>query len=178
MTRAARHKDSNRRRRAARQRALQALYQWQLTGQSARDIESQFLPADDPDVSNERPPAVEPDRELEEALDMAEVDTELFRDLLHGVLERLEDWDDQITPHLDRAMASLDPVERLVLRMGVYELNERLEMPCRVVITEAVELAKAFGAEASHKYINGVLDRAAHAHPVRAGEIRTRESRS
>ena len=171
MTRPRNRQDNNRYRRAARQRALQALYQWQLTGQSAQQIEKQFLPDAEESGANERPPAVEPDRELEEALDMAEVDLTLFRGLLHGVLERLEDWDAQITPHLDRAMASLDPVERLVLRMGAYELNERVDIPYRVVINEAVELAKAFGAEASHKYINGVLDKVARGQPLRHAEM-------
>ncbi|MFV8834853.1 transcription antitermination factor NusB [Aquisalimonas sp.] len=171
MARTRNRQNDNRQRRAARQRALQALYQWQLTGQSARDIEGQFLPAEDDQPPPERPPAVEPDRELEEALDMADTDLELFRELLHGVLERMEEWDAQITPHLDRAMASLDPVERLVLRMGAYELNERLDIPYRVVINEAVELAKCFGAEASHKYINGVLDKVARGQTMRAAEI-------
>ncbi len=168
-----RRHDHNRQRRAARQRALQALYQWQLTGHSARDIERQFLPDEEeaPAGANSAPPAVEPDRELEEAMDMADTDLTLFRELLHGVLDRMEDWDAQITPHLDRAMASLDPVERLVLRMGTFELNERLDIPYRVVITEAVELAKAFGAEASHKYINGVLDKVARGHAMRAAEM-------
>lgn len=172
-----RNQDHNRQRRGARQRALQALYQWQLTGQSAREIELQFLPEQDDNAPREKPPAVEPDRELEEALDMADTDLVLFRELLHGVLDRLEDWDGQITPHLDRAMASLDPVERLVLRMGVYELSERPDIPYRVVISEAVELAKAFGAEASHKYINGVLDKVARRQPLRAAEIERRGSR-
>lgn len=163
--------DHSRSRRAARQRALQALYQWQLTGQSAREIEGQFLPAEPARPNNERTPVVEPDREMEEALDMADADLVLFRELLHGVLDRLEEWDAQIVPHLDRAMTSLDPVERLVLRMGTYELSERMDIPCRVVINEAVELAKAFGAEASHKYINGVLDKVARSQTLRAAEM-------
>ena len=173
MTRRGHRHDHNRQRRAARQRALQALYQWQLTGQSARDIEGQFLPEPEGEVSAKQsaPPAVEPDREMEEAMDMADTDLTLFRELLHGVLDRMEEWDAQINPHLDRAMASLDPLERLVLRMGTYELNERLDIPYRVVITEAVERAKAFGAEASHKYINGVLDKVARGHGMRMAEI-------
>lgn len=171
MTSTRHRQDHNRQRRAARQRALQALYQWQLTGQSARDIERQFVPTEKDQAAKEPPSAVEPDREMEEALDMAGADLALFRELLHGVLERLEEWDAQIMPHLDRAMDSLDPVERLVLRMGTYELSERLDIPCRVVINEAVELAKAFGAEASHKYINGVLDKVARGQALRAAEI-------
>ncbi|MCC5859397.1 MAG: transcription antitermination factor NusB [Ectothiorhodospiraceae bacterium] len=157
----------------ARHRAMQALYQWQVTGQSAADIEQQFLPAE-PEEPPEQEPVVEPDRELEEATDMAEADQDLFRELLYGVMDRLEDWDEQIIPHLDRAMKSLDPVERVILRMGTYELSERLQVPYRVVINEYVELAKLFGAEDSYKYINGVLDKVARGNRFRAAEMQIR----
>ncbi len=152
---------------------MQALYQWQATGQSAAQIELQFLPPE-PDEPPEAEPVVEPDRELEDATSMADADQSLFRELLFGVMDRLEDWDTQIVPHLDRAMKSLDPVERVILRMGTYELNERLQVPYRVVINEYVELAKLFGAEDSYKYINGVLDKVARNNRFRAAEIQTR----
>lgn len=163
-------------RQRARQRALQALYQWQLGGSSAADIERQFLPPEeDLPAPDAEPPAVEPDREMEDALSMDRVDVALFRELLHGVLERLEDWDARISPHLTRSIASLDPVERLILRMGTYELVERLQVPARVVINECVELAKQFGGQDGHKYINAVLDKIARADRFRQTEIAERE---
>lgn len=162
----------------ARQRALQALYQWQMGGQSALDIERQFLPADDGESSEavKKPPAVEPDRELEEAVAMDQVDVSLFRELLHGVVGRAADWDAQIAPHLTRSIASLDPVERVVLRMGTYELNERMDVPYRVIINECVELGKRFGGEDGYKYINGVLDKVARNHHLRQAEMAARRS--
>ena len=156
----------------ARERALQALYQWQLGGQSGGEIEGQFLV--DPDAAETPETDAEPDRELEEALDMREVDVPLFRELLHGVLDSLEDWDAQIEPHLDRALQSLDPTERLILRLGTFELNERLDVPYRVVINEYVELAKRYGGEDGYKYINGVLDKVARVLPLRRAEIAAR----
>ncbi len=173
MSRNPKNPQAGRRLTLARHRALQALYQWQATGQSPGEIELQFLP-EEPEEIPGKPPAVEPDTELEEATDMAQVDKGLFRELLYGVLDRLEDWDAQIVPHLDRAMQSLDPVERVILRMGAFELNERLQVPYRVVINEYVELAKLFGGEDGFKYINGVLDKVARANRFRAAEMQTR----
>ena len=135
----------------ARRRALQALYQWQVAGQDLGAIEKQFLE--------------------DEEMHMDRADLEYFRGLLHEVPAHLERWDEQLRPYLDRAVDSLDPVERAILRLGVYELNERLDVPYRVVITEAVELAKTFGAEGSHKYINGVLDKVGRANAMRAAEL-------
>ncbi len=163
-----RRRRSTRLRTLARERALQALYQWQLSGQSAGDIERQFVGTDDGVEPGE---TGEGDRELEDALDMAEVDVPLFRELLHGVLNGLERWDAQIRPHLDRALQSLDPTERVILRLGTFELNERLDVPFRVVINEYVELAKRYGGEDSHKYINGVLDKVGRSHRLRATEM-------
>ncbi|MEX0729716.1 MAG: transcription antitermination factor NusB [Aquisalimonadaceae bacterium] len=166
-------KEGNRNPRSlARQRALQALYQWQLGGDSAGNIERQFLPPAEeiPEIPAE-PPRMEPDRELEDALTMDGVDADLFRNLLHGVTQRTADWDAQIAPHLTRSIASLDPVERLVLRMGTYELNECLDVPCRVVINECVELGKRFGGEDGYKYINGVLDKVARGNRFRQAEM-------
>lgn len=157
----------------ARARALQALYQWQLGGQSGQAIERQFLPrAEDIPEPPEKPPAVEPDTELEDALEMETVDQGMFRELLHGVLDRMEEWDTQISPHLTRSIASLDPVERLILRLGTYELNEHIEIPYRVVINEYVEIAKSFGGEDGYKYINGVLDKVAKGHTLRQAEMK------
>lgn len=163
-------------RQRARQRALQALYQWQMGGLSASDIERQFLPPeDDLPAPDKEPPAIEPDTELEDATSMDQVDVALFRELLHGVMERLEDWDERIQPHLTRSIASLDPVERVILRMGTYELVERLQVPTRVIINECVELAKQFGGQDGHKYINAVLDKVARADRFRQTEIAERD---
>ena len=131
----------------ARQHALQALYQWQLTGQDVADIERQFL-------ENE---------------ELAKADVGLFVDLLHGVPGNLRELDEALGPLLDRPVERVDPVERAVLRIGAFELSHHLDIPYRVVINEAVELAKRFGAEQGHRYVNGVLDKLAQ-------RLRSRES--
>lgn len=133
----------------ARKRALQALYQWQVGGQDLSAIEQQFR----------------------EQMDWDGPDLEYFRELLHAVPQRVDVLDEQYAALLDRSVDQLDPVERATLRIGTYELMERLDVPYKVVITEAVELAKQFGAEQSHKYINGVLDKVARKQPFRAAEI-------
>jgi len=136
----------------ARQAAVQALYQWQLTSQSPQDIEQHFI--NDHQFKN--------------------VDIEYFRQLVDEVPLHLHELDDHLTPHLDRSIDEVDPVERAILRLGVYELEFHLEIPYKVVINEAVELAKTFGAEHGHKYVNAVLDKAAA--KLRAAEIGRRAS--
>ena len=134
-------------RRRARAAAVQALYQWHMTGQDAAEIERQFLA----------------DRL---AGDTPAVDRRFFHDLLHGVVDTAEKLDRRIEPLLDRPVAQVDPVECAILRIGAFELVERSEIPTGVTINEAVELAKTFGGENGHRYVNGVLDRL-------AGEVRT-----
>lgn len=141
--------DLRRRRTRARRRALQALYQWQMAGQDLVTIEAQF----------------------QQEMDMSKVDIELFRELLHGVPTQVDTLDASFGPLLDRPPQQLDPIERAILRMGTYELEARIDIPYRVVINEAVELAKQFGAEQSHRYINGVLDKVARNFPLRAAEM-------
>ncbi len=136
----------------ARQAAVQALYQWQLTGQAPRDIEQNFIS----------------DHELKG------VDGEYFRHLVDEVPLHLHELDDHLTPHLDRTIEEVDPVERAILRIGAYEMEFRLEVPYKVVINEAVELAKTFGAEHGHKYVNAVLDKVAAR--LRAVEIASKAS--
>jgi len=136
----------------ARQAAVQALYQWQLTSQSPQDIEQHFI--NDHQFKN--------------------VDIEYFRQLVDEVPLHLHELDDHLAPHLDRSIDEVDPVERAILRLGVYELEFHLEIPYKVVINEAVELAKTFGAEHGHKYVNAVLDKAAA--KLRAAEIGLRAS--
>jgi len=137
----------------ARRHAVQALYQWQVAGQDVGEIINQFLE--------------------EQSLESFEVP--YFQDLLHGVPNHLGELDELLKPALDRAIESVDPVERAVLRLGVYELQFKPEIPYRVVINEAVELAKVFGAEQGHKYVNGVLDQVAK--KVRAVEIQSKQRR-
>ncbi len=129
----------SRKRSRARARAVQAIYQWQMTGQEIGEICEQFI-ADHP---------------------MNGVDVAYFRDLAQGVVRQHHELDDEISPHLDRELQLVDPVERAILRLGTYELLRCPEIPYRVVINEAVELAKSFGGEAGHRYVNGVLDKIA-----------------
>ncbi len=129
----------SRRRSKARIRAVQAIYQWQMTGQEIGAIHDHFL-AEHP---------------------MEGVDRDYFQELVFGVVRQAYALDDEITPFLDRDLQEVDPVERAILRLGVFELARRPDVPYRVVINEAVELAKSFGSEAGHKYVNGILDRVA-----------------
>lgn len=128
---AARHK--------ARRFALQALYQWQIASHPVQEIAAQFA---------------------EERL-MPKADVEYFQLLLHEIPAKVQALDEHFQPYLDRKLAELDPIELTVLRMAAYEMAERLEIPYRVVIDEAIELAKEFGAEDSYKYINGVVNQLA-----------------
>ncbi|MBW6477571.1 MAG: transcription antitermination factor NusB, partial [Chromatiales bacterium] len=140
----------------ARQRALQALYQWELTGQSLGDIEKQFM-------------EIDVDRE-EDDPQMKGVESGYFSELLHGIPAMLTELDALTAPLLDRPIAQLDPIERVILRIGSFELKQRIDIPYRVVINESVELAKLFGAEQGHKYVNGILDKLSQS--LRATEIK------
>ncbi len=101
---------------------------------------------------------------------MARVDIDYFHELVHGVAERVYALDDEIAPFLDRELQAVDPVERAILRLGAYELMQRPEIPYRVIINESVELAKSFGGESGHRYVNGVLDKVAQ--KLRAAEVK------
>ena len=127
------------RRRKARHFGLQALYQWTLSGASATDIEAEFR------VDN----------------DFQHTDGEYFSALLRGVTSDVESLEILFAPALDRTLDELDPIERNLLRLGTFELRDRIDVPYKVVISEAVALAKKFGATDSHKYVNGVLDKIA-----------------
>jgi len=100
-------------------------------------------------------------------------DTEFFCDLLRGVLLNCPDVDEHLAPVLDRPLAELDNVERAVLRIAARELQSRQDVPFSVVINEYVELAKLFGAEESHKFVNGALDKLARS--LRPVEVAQRE---
>ena len=139
-------------RHAARELAVQGLYQWQMTGKSITAVEAEFRSqiADD---------------DLEDHENWAKVmeiaDLALFHELLHNVVRFRDDLDASISPLLDRRLEDLDPIELAILRLGAYELSRRLEVPYRAVINEGVELAKSFGATDGHKYVNGILDKLA-----------------
>jgi N utilization substance protein B len=98
-------------------------------------------------------------------------DLDYFEDLLTGVERHVEELDDALRPHVDREVARIDPIERAALRLGAYELRFRPDVPYRVILNEAVEATKRFGAEHGHTYVNGVLDKL-------AGELRAAEKRS
>lgn len=133
--------------REARSFALQALYQWHMAGSTLSDIEAEFRAGND----------------------MSRTDMKLFSGLLHGVPSQSTELDQAFSPYLDRKLEDLDPIELTVLRMGSYELASMIDVPYKVAINEAVNLAKIFGATESHKYVNGVLDRVAR--DLRAAEV-------
>lgn len=128
-------------RQKARRMILQALYQWQMAGAPVRDIEAEFL-----------------------AYYQGRIDRDYFREIFAGVTADAAKLDEQLRPMLDRSLEKLDPIEHCLLQMGLYELSARMDVPYKVVINEAVELARVFGATESHKYVNSILDRAAKTH--------------
>jgi N utilization substance protein B len=123
----------------ARKLAMQALYQWQMTGYEANDLVKQFV----------------------EGEEFIGADREYFEELLRGSIAQRQEIFTGIEPFIDRPVDQLDPVETAILMLGMFELRSRLDVPYRVVINEAVDLAKRFGATDAHKYVNAVLDRAA-----------------
>lgn len=133
----------------ARSHATQALYQWQVTGENVEEIIQHFL--------------------IEQ--DASKFDSGYFRALVNGVTGNLGQLDQALSPLLDRPIEQVDLVERAILRLGAYELAHCLEVPYRVVINESVELAKIYGADQSHKYVNGVLDKL-------AGKLRQAEAQA
>lgn len=136
-------------RKRARRRALQAIYQWQITHQDANEILRQF-------------------REMQ---DLSQVDEEYFERLLRCVINQNERLNDALEPFLDRPLDQLDVMERVVLMIGAWELLDCPELPYRVVLDESVDLARRFGSEQGHSYVNAVLDQAAR--KWRAVEIAT-----
>jgi N utilization substance protein B len=135
----------------ARRCAMQALYQWQLTRQDIGVIDAQFLTEQD----------------------MSKTDIVYFQELLHRTLNRSDAINAALQPYLDRPIEQIDPVEKAILWIAGYEILYRLDVPYRVIINEAVELAKRFGAEQGHKFINGVLDKAVRQPPTRHRRGRT-----
>jgi N utilization substance protein B len=126
-------------RKLARQFAMQALYQWQLTGQSAAELRNQFATAEN----------------------FESADAAYFTELVNGVTGAAERFAAELAELIDRPVSQLDPIEHALLLIGLYELANRLDVPFRVVISEAVDLTRRFGATDGHKFVNAVLDRAA-----------------
>ena len=133
----------------AREFALQGLYQWLLNNEDAGAI----------------------DAHIREAHGFDKADAGHFDTLLHGAIRDAAVLRDELSPLIDRPIGELSPVEHAVLLIGAYELKHHIEIPYKVVINEAVELAKSFGGIDGHKYVNGVLDKL-------AGKVRTVEVQS
>ncbi|MBZ9567848.1 transcription antitermination factor NusB [Modicisalibacter tunisiensis] len=150
-------------RHAARELAVQALYQWQMTGKPVATVEAEFRSQ----VADED---LEDHENWHKVMELA--DLALFHELFQNVARYRSDLDAAIAPLLDRRLEDLDSIELAILRLGAYELSHRLEVPYRVAISEGVELAKSFGATDGHKYVNGILDKLASR--LRSTEVNAR----
>ncbi len=133
--------------RKARKLALQALYQWLMSGADLYEIEAQFRVANN----------------------MEKVDVDYFCRLLYGIPENVQQLEERFTPFLDREITGLNPIELTVLRIGSFELINCPEIPYKVVLDEAISLTKEFGAQDGYRYVNGVLNNLAQ--QVRSVEI-------
>ena len=125
-------------RKKARSLLVQALYQWQISDYPVNDIEAQYR------TDN-----------------VGKIDWDYFHELFVGIASSVEDLDKLFTPFLDREISQINPIELAILRLGAYELSQRIDIPYRVVINESIELAKKYGATDSHKYVNGIMDKMA-----------------
>lgn len=124
----------------ARRYTVQALYQWQLAGSTALEIEQEFTKYHITD----------------------ETDLDYFKELLHSIPKHQPELDQSIQPFISRSLNEIDPVELAILRLAVYELLKRPDIPYRVIINEALELTKQFGSVEGFKFVNGVLDKVAN----------------
>ena len=123
----------------AREYAVQALYQWSITGQTPLEVEAQFI-------------ATSANRRVEHTY---------LTELIHHIPRHLAELDADFSPYLSRAINDIDPIELTILRLATYELRYRIDMPYQVVINEALELTKTFGSVEGFKFVNGVLDKVA-----------------
>ncbi len=144
---------SNKRSRA-RRFAIQALYQWQLSGLDIGDIKKQFY----------------------EEHNFKKIDAKFFDEVIYKIPSSIDELEEMIKPHLSRSYSDIDPIEKGILLLGCYELAYRPDVPYRAVINEAIELAKTYGAEDAHKFINGVLDKVAQ--QIREVEVKARSKKS
>jgi len=135
----------------SRRFAMQAIYQWQMTGDSITDIKQQFF--DDNNFSK--------------------IDADYFSELVSGVASSLSELDPLLEKNMPRTVESVDPVERSILRLATYEFIHRIDVPYRVVLNEAVNITKEFCAENSHAFVNAVLDKVAK--EVRHIEVKSRK---
>ena len=126
----------------ARKAAVQAIYQWQITGQNLNLIEQYFI-----------------DEQF--FVENTEIQRAYFSEIFHGVPQNLIAIDELLSQFVDRAVDAVDPVERAILRLATYELLHETDTPYKVIINEAINLAKDFGADGSHRYVNGILDKVA-----------------
>ncbi|MGF1546228.1 MAG: transcription antitermination factor NusB [Thiotrichales bacterium] len=127
------------RRHVSRKLALQALYQWQITRTPLSELLQQFRGD----------------------IDYRKSDAQYFEELVRGVLAAIDEIDQKITPFLTMKLDQVDMVERAILRIAVFELTQKIELPYRVVLSEAITLARQFGAEEGFRFVNGVLDKMA-----------------
>ncbi len=123
----------------SRRLAMQAIYQWQMTGDNISDIKQQFF-----DENN-----------------MAKLDSAFFSEMVSGVASSISELDPLLEKYMSRSVESVDPVERSILRLATYEFINRLDIPYRVVLNEAVNISKEFCSEKSHTFVNAVLDKVA-----------------
>ena len=123
----------------ARRYAVQALYEWQVSGNAPKEIEQQFL------IEHQT----------------RKFDRPYFNELLTGISDQVEELDALISPLSDRPFKEVDIVEKAILRLGCFELKNRIDIPYRVVINEAIELTKTFGADKAHRFVNGTMDKLA-----------------
>ena len=123
----------------ARRYTVQALYEWHVSGNTTKDIEQQFL--------------------IEHHT--RQFDRPYFNELLNGIAEQVEELDAEISPLSERPFKEVDIVEKAILRLGCFELKNRIDIPYRVVINESIELTKTFGAEEAYRFVNGTMDKLA-----------------
>lgn len=135
----------------SRRLAMQAIYQWQMTGDNISDIKQQFF----------------------EENNMEKLDTVFFSEMVSGVASSISELDPLLEKYMSRSVESVDPVERSIIRLAAYEFINRLDVPYRVVLNEAITITKEFCAENSHTFVNAVLDKVAN--EIRHIEVQSRK---
>ena len=137
----------------ARRYVVQALYEWQVSGNAPKDIEQQFL------IEHHS----------------RKFDRSYFNELLIGICDQVELLDAEISALSERPFKEVDIVEKAILRLGCFELKNRIDIPYRVVINEAIELTKTFGAEEAYRFVNGTMDKLAD--NLRQAEVAAKKHR-
>lgn len=137
------------RRHLSRALALQALYAWSLSGLSMRIIQCDLLESESSLLDDD------------ERIDPKLCDQKYFVELIEAIPDKIEELEQMLAPFCARAIDEMTPIERVILWLAAFELKEKVEIPFKVVVNEAIELAKSFGVTEGHRYINAVLDKAA-----------------